>query len=494
MHGGSRAKLAVGGLALLDLTLHLVAAPRYGFHRDELYLLACAQRLDWGSLDHAPLTPALSWLMAALGGAAPALQRVPDAVAGAATVWLAGLAARRLGGGGRAQVLAAGAVLIAPVFIYAAGVHGTNALDQLCWTALGYVVVHALTAQEPSSRPWLWSAVVLGLGLLNKYTVLLWAAALAGALLVTFPRASWRPGRAALTVLLVALIILPTAAWQHLHGWPAVDFLRAHHQAASRRWSPLAIVAQQALLLGPFSLALALHGLGAGLRRGARSPERVLALAFVLVAAFVLVVRGKPYYLASAYPLVLAMGAVASERLVDAAPRLILASGVVVGALAFALTLPIVPSAWRARWPLLLRHPDIAQFADWPEVVAQIARAYHSQPAAPDVRRGILTDSYGTAAAIERWGAAHGLPFPRSGANGYHVWSAPGAGDEPDELLASGYSPALLSSLCRSLQPVGQVTDARAVDNRFDFPRTLYLCRGLKRPLREAWGELRRFD
>jgi 4-amino-4-deoxy-L-arabinose transferase-like glycosyltransferase len=473
----ARAKL--GGLALLGLALHLLAAPHYGFHRDELYLLACARHLEWGSLDHAPLAPALSWLMAGLGGVAA--QRLPDAVAGAAIVWLTGMTARRLGGGTRAQIVAAAAVLIAPIFIYAAGVHSTNALDQLCWTALGYIVVDAL-ATGRRSAPW-WFGLALGVGLLDKYTALLWAAALGLALMIALPRASWRPGRAALAALIASLIALPMVLWQHRHDWPAIDFLRAHR--AATRWSPLAIVADQALLLGPLSLALALAGVAAGLR-GARA-GRVLALAFLLVAAFVLVARGKPYYLAAAYPPVLALGAVASERFV--APRWWIAAGLAAGAVAFALTLPLVPVA--ARGPLL--HRELAQFADWPDVVAQIARAYHRQPLAPGVRRDILTDSYGTAAAIERWGPLHGLPPPRSGANGYYLWSAPRDQDgEPDELIVSGYPPALLDSLCGRVEPVGQVISG--LDNRFDFPRTLYLCRALKRSLRAAWPELRRFD
>src|SRR5881394_2131303 len=112
MESGRRANAAVGGLALLHLGLHVAAAPRYGFHRDELYLLACGQRLAWGALDHAPLAPALARLAAALGGATPAGQRVADAVLGAVLVWLTGLCARRLGGGLAAQALAAGSVVI----------------------------------------------------------------------------------------------------------------------------------------------------------------------------------------------------------------------------------------------------------------------------------------------------------------------------------------------------------------------------------------------
>src|SRR2546423_13933031 len=60
MEAPRRTDRGVAALAGLDLAAHLALAGRYGFHRDELYLLACGRRLAWGSLDHAPLAPAPS--------------------------------------------------------------------------------------------------------------------------------------------------------------------------------------------------------------------------------------------------------------------------------------------------------------------------------------------------------------------------------------------------------------------------------------------------
>src|SRR2546427_5681788 len=55
-------KLAVGTLGVLaaaKLLLHLAAINHYGYFRDELYYLACAGHLDWGYVDHPPLSIAL---------------------------------------------------------------------------------------------------------------------------------------------------------------------------------------------------------------------------------------------------------------------------------------------------------------------------------------------------------------------------------------------------------------------------------------------------
>ena len=46
-------------LATAKLALHLVAIEQYGYFRDELYYLASTDHLDWGYVDHPPLSIAL---------------------------------------------------------------------------------------------------------------------------------------------------------------------------------------------------------------------------------------------------------------------------------------------------------------------------------------------------------------------------------------------------------------------------------------------------
>ena len=46
-------------VAALAVTLQLVTNGRYGYFRDELYFLACADHLAWGYVDFAPL---VAWI------------------------------------------------------------------------------------------------------------------------------------------------------------------------------------------------------------------------------------------------------------------------------------------------------------------------------------------------------------------------------------------------------------------------------------------------
>ena len=48
--------LGVGCIVVLALAIHLLAISNYGYHGDEFYYLAGTQHLDWGYVDHPPLS------------------------------------------------------------------------------------------------------------------------------------------------------------------------------------------------------------------------------------------------------------------------------------------------------------------------------------------------------------------------------------------------------------------------------------------------------
>jgi len=493
----SRSGHALLGLVLLKLALHLSTIGLYGYHRDELYLLACAKRLAWGSPDHAPLTPAVSRLLEVFFGASAPTQRLVSVVAGALVVGLTGLCARALGGGVAAEIVAAGAIFIAPMFVFASGVQSTNALDQLAWVLASYLLLQISTADQASTRrvrcSWLALGLIVGVGLLNKYTMLLWVlGALAG--LIATParrhlRTPWAWAAAAITL----AIVLPNLAWQFGHGFPAVAFLAEHHSAVRKNVAMASSIIDQVRLIHPISFAVALLGIRAAFQPAAASSIRPFAIALLVILTVVLLAPGKAYYVAPAYPIIIAAGAVdAAERLRRSTVRLraaIAATCVVTGAIGIVGTLPLLPPWLAQRLRMNRFNRELVQFADWREVASQIAGTYHGVIASPS--GGILTDSYGTAAALELFGPELHLPSVSSGANCYFAWGPAG---EPDELVALGYAPDLLTTFYEDVTPVGEVRSPSNLDNRFDFPRTIYRCRAKRSRLRDHWALLRRFD
>jgi hypothetical protein len=270
---------------------------------------------------------------------------------------------------------------------------------------------------------------------------------------------------------------------QYAHALPAIDFLRDHYAVRLRTVSLAAFFYQQPVILNPLSFAVAMVGLVASLH--GRSRLRIFGVMFLVAMAVFVASHGKPYYLAPFYPALIAIGATVCERHIGSW-RLTAVAWVIGGAIAFACTLPILPSETARALGLYRLNEEFVQFADWHEVVSQIASAYREADA-----QAVLTDSYGTAAALDRYGREFRLPPAISGANGYYAWGPP---SDPESVIAIGYAPELLATLYRDVSPIGHVRGRFDLDNQFDFPRVIYRCRGKLVSLREKWPLLRRFD
>src|SRR5215831_8043276 len=93
--------LAIAGVGVVVLML---TAGRYGYHRDELYFLACARHMAWGFVDQPPITPAIAWLSQTVAPDSLVALRVIPALIYGALVVLAALTARELGANRNGQL------------------------------------------------------------------------------------------------------------------------------------------------------------------------------------------------------------------------------------------------------------------------------------------------------------------------------------------------------------------------------------------------------
>ena len=127
-----RAELAVvAGVAVAVFAVHLALSGRYGFHRDELYYLAAGRHPALGYVDQPPVVPLLARALTAVAGEHLWPLRAVAGAAHAAVVVLAVPIARELGGGRRAQVLAAVAAAAMPLYLAAGSLFQTVVFDQL---------------------------------------------------------------------------------------------------------------------------------------------------------------------------------------------------------------------------------------------------------------------------------------------------------------------------------------------------------------------------
>ena len=157
-------------LAGVKLAFHLFIIQGYGWFRDEFYYIACAEHLDWGYVDHPPLVALVTAATRALFGDSLLAIRLPAALAGAATVVIAGVLARELGARRFGQGLAALAVLVATIYLPLQHILSMNAWEPLLWGAVALFVIRALDGGHV--REWVYAGIVSGVALQNKHSML----------------------------------------------------------------------------------------------------------------------------------------------------------------------------------------------------------------------------------------------------------------------------------------------------------------------------------
>ncbi len=491
-------------VAVAACLVHFLANGRYGYFRDELYYAACGEHLAWGYVDHAPLVAVVArlsrWL---LGDSLFALRFFP-ALAAAAKILVSGWMVRELGGRRFAQLLAGTAIFFAPIYLTFDNFLSMNAFEPVFWMLCAALAMRAVKHSDP--RLWLLFGAVAGLGLLNKHSMLFFGFGVFLGLALSPERRVLRNKWIWMGGLLAFGIFLPNLVWQMRHGWPTLEILRNVTQAKNAPISPFAFIWQQALLVHPLATPIWLAGLYFFLCAREGRSYRALGWVYLVVLTELLLLKGKIYYLAPAYPMLLAAGAVCIEKLVREhdwswLKPAILAPLVVGGIIAAPLALPLLPVEAMVKYSkfwdveaVKVEQQDLGKlpqlFADmfgWEEQVATVARIYSSLPAEERAKAAIFAANYGEAGAIDYFGPLHGLPKAISAHNNYYLW---GPRSYSGEVVIS------VGLMREQLQPLfGQIEQAATISHEYAMPSEndipVFLCRRPKMSLQRAWPRLK---
>ena len=308
----SRLHPIVFWLAGVKLAFHLLIIRGYGWFRDEFYYIACGERLDWGYVDHPPLVAVVTAATRFLLGDSLVAIRLPAALAGAATVLVAGLLAHELGARRFGQGLAALAVLVATIYLPLHHILSMNAWEPLLWSCVALFVLRGL--DRGRAREWVYAGVLAGIALQNKHSMLFFGFALAVGLVLSPARRALLTRGPWLMGLIAAAIFLPNIIWEVRHGWPTLEFMqhaRAHKNVAL---PAAAFVAQQVLVMNPVNAIVWVTGLCWLLAATSARGWRFLGWGYLTLLALLIATGGKDYYLAPYYPMLFAAGGVAIER------------------------------------------------------------------------------------------------------------------------------------------------------------------------------------
>jgi hypothetical protein len=220
-----------------------------------------------------------------------------------------------------------------------------------------------------------------------------------------------------------------------------------------------------------------------------------------------MVLQGKGYYAAPAYPPLFAGGAIVIESFVEKRrwhwlkPTMIVF--LVIGGLVIApLALPVLPvetfisysnalgikpeSGERNELGELPQH--FADMFGWEEMVKAVAEVYSTLTPEEQSKCAILTLNYGQAGAIDFFGKKYNLPKAICLHNSYHLW---GPRDYSGEIVISLLGKDGLGKF------FDEVTEAGTVVREYSMPyennRPIYLCRKPKVSLQEVWPRLKNY-
>lgn len=496
-------------IVLLQFVLHMWVAAHDNFFRDELYYIAASRHLDFGYVDFPPLVAlTVAGARLLLGNSLIALRLLP-ALAGVLIILLTADMVAKLGGGRLAQILAAFAVALGPVFIGSSGLMGMDPFDQLWWTLCAWTLVQLIRKQEP--RLWLLFGLFAGLGLLNKLTMGFYAGALVLGVLLSNQRKLLFNRWLVFGGMIALLLISPYIIWNAQHGFPTLEFTKVYSSGKTFQASPFEFFIQQFVTVNPLALPLWLGGLYFLFFTTAGKPYRAFGWAYLFLYVFFMLQKAKFYWLSPAYPALFAGGAYALELLVNKRPRLnwlqpaTIWTIAITGLLLMPFAIPILPlqtflqinaqsGGTQVKSENLATSALPQNFADrygWPELAASVKQAYDTLTPQEQAETCIFTANYGEAGAIDFYGPALGLPKAISGHNSYFIWGPQGCSGKVlitvnipmTDLLVSGFE---------SVEPAGQTSCTYCMPYENGAP--IFIARGLKVNVQDAWQGVKSFN
>jgi len=458
---------------VLKLGLHLFTATNYGLHRDAYLYLSQSRHLDWSYFSTPPLLAFLTRIHMMIWGDSVLAIRLLPALAGTLGIFLVGTLIRQLKGGRVAQACGMTAYLLSPAFLRPAALLQPVVFNHLFWLLAAIVVLRMIRRQDP--RQVLWMIPVLGLGWLNKYSIVFYGLALLGALVISSNRKLLWSGYLPVALAGGLALIAPNLIWQFQHNWPVVA-----HMAELQETQLGNVLLKDFLIAQLFmhlpALPVWLGGLVYLITGKDQRPYRVFAWAFGLTLLLIILLRGKFYYTIAAYTILLVFGGLAWEHWFRQkfrwVPWLVTALVIASGLFVLPFSLPVFQPGRMVEYDrkmidrgldVLLKWEDgevhdlpqdYADMIGWDELGEMVWTFYDQLPDSVRAATAIYAESYGAAGATAYFRPGEGYPEVYSFNDAFIKWIP----RKPDfaHLIYIGYSDNL-PEYADSLVLVGRV-------------------------------------
>ncbi|MBD3276140.1 MAG: phospholipid carrier-dependent glycosyltransferase [Candidatus Marinimicrobia bacterium] len=492
-------------LLVIKLLMSLLIHPDFGFHRDEFLYKAMGDHLAWGFLEVPPFMAVVAKITHALFGDGLYATRFFPALSGALTLLLTVLITREMGGGKFAEALAALAYLFSMVYLRINSLFQPVTFDLFFFVLGIYLFIRILKQNRPAD--WIMFGVVLGLGILNKYTMLFFGFGVFTGLLFTRYRERFISPWPWIAAAVVLIIWLPNLFWQHQQGWPFFEHMQALSESQLSNFRPMDFVVGQ-LIMSPFTIFIWLPGLYFLLFTERGKQFRPVGWVYLTVFTVLLLLNGKQYYLAPAYPMLFAAGSVMIEQFTVASFRWLrpaLVAVTVAGGLLLApVGIPIfsihgmhqyfefgskyLGLGEALRWETGEYHELPQDFADmlgWEEQAAAVSSVFTGLPQEIQRRTSIIASNYGEAGALTHYRKDHPLPESiLSVVGSFFTWGPPSS--DTEFFITIGFSESTLSRYFQKVDSVGYYTHEHAREG--ELP--LFLNKSPVKANKVLWDEL----
>jgi Dolichyl-phosphate-mannose-protein mannosyltransferase len=490
----------IAAASFIKLVIHLLTYTRYGTHRDEFMYFEMGNHLTWGFIETPPVIAIFAWLARHIFGYTEFAVRFFPAVFGALNIFITGMIVKRIGGKAFAQTIAMITLLIVPLYLRIDHYFMPVVFNYFFWILTSYFVISYL--QSKNKMYILWTGVAIGLGMLTKHTMFLWAVSLLVSIALSKEREIFKTKQPWQAIGIAFLIFLPNLIWQWLHGFPVFHHMAALNESQLVHIPPAQFLIEQAINAMPV-LLFWLGGLAYLLFRKDTKTYRPLGWAFLINFFVFMLLHGKSYYIGGSYFMLFAFGGLFAEQLIKkiwlkiALPAVTILLYIPV----LPYSLPVLPLGGMIYYGQLAKEAglgvlnrwedgrvydlpqDYADQLGWEELADIIAFSYNQFSEKEKLNCTIYGENYGEAGAVDFYGHKYNLPKAISMSSNYFPWL-------PQELKVYtvfwiGGSLSNVENFFEEVEIVGRITNPFARERGL----TVYLCRGIKPALEEAWDK-----
>ncbi|MCX6151948.1 MAG: glycosyltransferase family 39 protein [Ignavibacteriales bacterium] len=495
-------------IALISVLIHFFvnAFTAYGIFRDELYYIACSNHLAFGYVDQPPLSALILFFNNFFLGDSLFAMRVLPALANAGIIILTGLMAKEFGGSKFSILLAAVSAITVPVYQSICNFYSMNCFDLLFWAACFYLLIRIIKTDK--QKLWIAFGIDVGLGFQNKLSILFFCFGIYIGLLFTAQRKFYANKWFWYGNIIAALLFIPNIIWQIANNYPTLEFI---HNATVLKNAPVSFIGflnGQVMLINPVNILIWLPGLLYLFLNKEFKQYKVFAIGYILIFLLFVFQNGKPYYLSPYYPVLIAVGSIAIEKLtikkyLSWLKPTLLFFLIVGGLLSLPIALPILPPETFVKYSDALGIENSGEerdspsklgqhFADmfgWKELADSTTKVYNTLKPEEKKHCAIFAQNYGQAGAIDYFGVKLGLPNAISAHNNYWLWGP--SNWDGSVLIVIGGDEQDYKTYFKEYYKAGIID--HPYSRSFERNLPIWVCKGMKVTMKRVWQRLKHF-